>query len=126
MSWSRTQIFVLLLFLIGHTTCAEASEPSAKEHQRSCCSSASVAVPGWEGLLSGRVPTFMAMDKSATGSSISVPPLYPLTEALTDGLKVGLTKTAHGAPVFGMVRTTVRVDARRAAQDSTEGFERRI
>lgn len=36
------------------------------------------------------------------------------------------TDAAGTVPGFGTVRTTVRVDADRAAQDSTEGFERRI
>lgn len=122
MGWSRTRVFVLSLFLICQIPCAGALEPSAKMHQRTCCSSASVGVPIWEGLLSGKVPTFMDMGKGAIGSSISVPPLDPSIGALKDGP----AKTAYGAPVFGMVRTTVRVDAKRTAEDSTEGFERRI
>jgi hypothetical protein len=123
MDWSRTKIPVLSLFLICRIPCAGAEEHPAKESKKSCCSSVGTGALVWEGVLAGKLPTFMAASGGgATNSSASVSPLDPSTEAL----KTGLAKAAGAAPVFGMVRTTVRVNAKPTEQDSTEGFERRI
>lgn len=100
-----------------------ASELTPVKHKY-CCSSATTRTPN-EGIASvGEEPDHVSVsDDDVIGPSVSAP---LLSSGYAEVPKGGVTNEAGTTSVFGIVRATVRVDARQTAQDGTEGFERRI
>lgn len=117
----RTRVPVISLILHGQIAYAGASEHPEKMQGKPCCSSILMAFPNGEIASTSKVPDSVAVSVSDAANSVT--PVPPLGQLSTKALKNGLAKTGSAASAFGMVKTTVRVNARRIPQDSTEGFE---
>jgi len=121
----RAKVSVLSWMLMCQIVYAGVSGYPARKHGKSCCSLAITRLPHKKAIPVSTLSDLLAVSVvEATNSSTSVPPLGLSTEVAKDELS--RAKVGSAAPVFGMLRTTVRVNAKRTAQDSTEGFERRI